>query len=211
MCRIFILITAMLMTCTVFGGEGRTESDKTREFAGSGKRNHVLPPVSTEKYEYHEVCGCCEKDLQCEMMDKAIRWKDGSTYDSITKWRMKWDYAYDRDAHACRTDSFRVSADITIQLPKWVCAGHAPPALTKKWENYIANLSMHEKGHRDKVLKAAAELTRAVAEMSPAANCSELDRRVQRLCSERMKQLDDEQEAYDAATEHGHVRDVAFP
>lgn len=209
--EIITLIIAAFMTCTALAGEGRTESDRMKELAVTARRNHVLPPLHTEKYEYYDVCGCCEKDLQCDMMDKAIRWKDGNKYDAITRWKVKWDYAYSRDEHACLADSFRVDVEIIFHLPKWVCDGHAPPYLTEKWESYIGNLTLHEKGHRDKALKAAEDFTRAVAEMAPAGSCSELDRRVRKLCSERMEQLDEEQHEYDEATGHGHVQGISFP
>ena len=206
-----ILVIAMFVINAAIAGEGRTESDKAKESVVAEKRNHVLSPFHTEKYEYYEVCGCCEKDLQCEMMDKAIRWKDGNKYDSITKWKVKWDYAYSRDDNACFTDSFRVNIEITFHLPKWVCGGQPPPSLAEKWESYIRNLNLHEKGHGDRALKTAEDLTHSVAELAPARSCSELDRQVQRLCSERMKRLDEEQEEYDAATEHGQIHGISFP
>ncbi len=207
--RSIILVTLLLVISAMGYAEDRASSLAGRE--EPHVRNAVLPPFVSERYEYHEVCGCCEKDLQCAMSHNAIRWKDGDAYDSITNWKVKWDYTYDRDAASCRTKSFRVRLDVTIHLPKWTCAGHAPEALTKKWESYIANLTLHEQGHRDKALTAAEDLTRAVADMPPPASCSELDRKVEKLCNDRMKQLDKEQEAYDAETEHGQVRGVAFP
>lgn len=208
---ILTLIIALFISYSALAGEGRTESEKTKLIARNERKNRVLPPLHTEKYEYYDVCGCCEKDLQCEMMDKAIRWKDGNQYDAITKWKVKWDYAYTRDDRACFTDSFRVDIEIIFHLPKWVCDGHAPQALTAKWDSYIKNLTLHEKGHRDKALKAAEDFTRAVAEMAPAGSCSELDRKVQKLCSERMEQLDEEQQEYDTATQNGHVHGISFP
>ena len=168
-------------------------------------------PVVTERYEYYEVCGCCEKDLQCEMSDKAVGWKDGNKYDSITKWKVKWDYKYSSDDHACFADSFRLNMEIIFHLPKWVCSGHAPRSLAERWENYIRNLTVHEKGHRDKALKAAEEITKTVAEMTPASSRAELDRKVQRLCRDRLQQLDEEQAEYDASTDHGQVTGIAFP
>ncbi len=205
------VILALFVTCSVSAGECRTESCAKEESAGSQKRNNVLPPIHTEKYEYYDVCGCCEKDLQCEMSDKAIRWKDGNRYDSVTNWKVKWDYSYNRDEHTCLTESFRLNVEIMYHLPKWKCTGHAPSSLSQKWESYISNLVLHEKGHGDKALKAAEEITRAVADMAPARSCSELDTGVQKLCSDSMKQLDQEQEGYDAATGHGQAKGVAFP
>jgi predicted secreted Zn-dependent protease len=203
-----VVIMLLPFTPAPMAFAGQAEPDKTQK---NERKNSVFPPSHTETYQYYEVCGCCEKDLQCEMMDKAIRWKDGSKYDSITKWKAKWDYDYSSDNHSCFTNSFRITMEIIFHFPKWVCEGHAPPSLTQKWEHYIGNLTVHEKGHRDKALKAAEEITTAVSEMAPASTCAELDMKVQRLCRERMKQLDEEQAEYDAVTDHGRVVGVAFP
>lgn len=51
------VIIALLMTSTAVAGDGRTESIQAKESAVAEKRNHVLPPLHTEKYEYYEVCG----------------------------------------------------------------------------------------------------------------------------------------------------------
>ncbi len=203
---ITVVITAFVACSAV-----AAEPDKTVDHAGLERRNHVLSPLLTERYEYYEVCGCCEKDLQCEMTEKAIRWKDGNKYDAITRWKVKWDYDYSRDDDACAADSFRVEVEIAFHLPKWVCDGNAPRPLAEKWESYIRNLTAHERGHRDKTVKAAEDFTRAVADLALAADCSELDRKIRELCRERMTRLDEEQEEYDAATGHGFVQGVSFP
>ncbi len=96
------------------------------------KKNSVLTPLISEKYEYHHVCGCCEKDVQCDMMQKAIRWKDGNAYDSLTKWKVKWDYGYNHESTYCYADSFRITLDIIIQIPRWVCMGNSAPPIPQR-------------------------------------------------------------------------------
>lgn len=77
--------------------------------------------------------------------------------------------------------------------------------------SYIRKLILHEHGHRDLVVEAASELTRAVAELSQVQTCRELERAVSALCRMKMSRLDEIQNAYDATTNHGFAQGVAFP
>lgn len=76
-------------------------------------QNSVVPPLVKEKNEYYEVFGCCEKDLQCELKQKCITWNDGKKHDSVTNWKVKWDYGHDRTLQTCTTDSFTVTVDVS--------------------------------------------------------------------------------------------------
>jgi predicted secreted Zn-dependent protease len=175
------------------------------------QKNSVVPPVVNEKYEYYEVCGGCEKDLQCELKQKCIRWNDGKKYDSVTNWKLKWDYGHRRTSEVCIADSFTVTVDVVYHLPKWAKAGDPPAPLVEKWSRYIDRLLLHEKGHRDRTVEAATELTRAVADLSPSRTCDELDRSVETLSHKRMDKLMEDQKAYDAETDHGAAQGAVFP
>ncbi len=178
---------------------------------GAREKNSTRPPVVSEKYEYYEVCGCCEKDLTSDLKRKCIPWNDGKKYDSITNWKLKWDYGRTRSSTACTTDSFTVTVDITFHVPKWISAGDAPQPLVAKWDNYLEKLMMHEKGHRDRAVEAADELTRAVAVLPPARTCDELDREVHSLGLEQRNKLLQDQKDYDETSRHGAGQGAVFP
>ena len=171
----------------------------------------VLPPVVTEKFEYYEVNGICEKDLQCQMRQKGIAWTDGKKYNSTTSWHVKWDYGYNDTSRACSPDSFRVIVDITFRYPKWADTSGAPQPLVEKWNSYMQQLILHENGHRDMAVDAATELVHAVAELPPAPNCAELDRELRSLSRTRMKKLNNDEREYDTATNHGFTQGAIFP
>lgn len=173
--------------------------------------SRVVPPVVTEKYEYYEIKGDCEKDLHCELCKNGCKWDDGKKYDSLTTWHVKWDYGYDRGPQACAADSFRVTVEILFRYPKWVRTGNASPALVEKWDRYMESLTLHENGHRDLVVQAATELSRAVAELPPSATCADLDRTVRTLCSVRIGKLKKDEKVYDATTRHGVTQGAVFP
>ncbi|OGW35055.1 MAG: hypothetical protein A2010_18265 [Nitrospirae bacterium GWD2_57_9] len=205
----FLYLLILAMPAGPANGEHPLGPNEER---GSTARQHrVLPPAVTEQQEYYDLCGCCEKDLQCEMTEKAIRWKDGKKYDSVTSWKVKWDYAYNRSSHACFADNFRVTMNVVFRLPRWTCPEPVSQALVDKWTPYITNLVEHENGHRDLALTAAHDLTRAVAEMPPARTCSDLDAAVDAMSREWMKKLDEDQALFDAHTGHGFAQGVMFP
>jgi len=170
-----------------------------------------VSPVVTEKYEYYEVQGVSESELRCDMNHNSCKWDDGKKYDSVTSWRVKWDYDYDRTPQSCAPVSFKASVEVVFRYPKWVRADGAPQPLTAKWNNYMKNLTVHENGHRDMAVEAAAELTRAVAELQPAPSCAELDREVKALCRLRMTKLNEDEKAYDVTTKHGLTQGAIFP
>ena len=207
--KVFLVLIAIAATSTA--------QEKNIDLANSGKdltvrmENNVAPPVVKEKYEYYEVCGCSEKDVQCELKQKCISWTDGQKYDSLTSWKVKWDYDYNRTPQTCTTDSFTVTVDVVFRLPKWVKTDNAPQPLVEKWDAYVAKLIVHENGHRDRAVDAAAEITRAVRELPAARTCTKLDEEVQALSQERLKKLTKDQEQYDAVTKHGRTQGAVFP
>ncbi len=201
-CRL-VLLTALAAAASA-GAQDLAAAD-------AQKKNGTLPPVVTERYEYYEVCGCCEKDLKSDLKKKCLRWDDGRKYDSITNWKLKWKYGYTRAPEACAADSFIVTADIIFHAPKWASTTDAPQTLVAKWDSYIDNLMMHERGHRDRAVEAAADLTNEVAALPPARSCGELDREIQALGRARMKKLLEDQKAYDEETNHGASQGAVFP
>lgn len=208
---ITIFLLFMTVAVTTFAGDDNTFVSTIDKSSPNHKINSVAPPVVTEKYEYYEIFGCCEKDLHSDLRQKCVNWKDGRKFDSVTNWKVKSDYGHKRAPESCATDSFIVTVEVVFHLPKWAPTNDAPLSLVKKWDSYMENLMMHEQGHRDRAVEAATELTRSVAELPPAGTCTELDREVQKLYRARMEKLLKDQEEYDDITNHGIAQGAVFP
>jgi predicted secreted Zn-dependent protease len=174
------------------------------------KQSRIVTPTVKETYEYYEIKGDCENDLQSQLRQHGTRWSDGKTYDSVTSWHVTWDYGYDRTADACSADSFKATVEITYRYPRWVGVGDAPGRLVEKWDGYLQNLIKHEEGHRDMAVEASTEFTRAVAALPPAPTCAELDHNVRTLSRAIMKKLNADQKEYDIATCHGATQGAVF-
>ena len=175
------------------------------------QRGRVLPPAVTEKYEYYEVCGCCEEELHCDLKKKCVTWTDGNKYDSLTSWDVKWDHTFNQASGTCAINSFKPIIEVNFRYPKWKRSDDAPQSLMEKWDRYLKNLITHENGHRDRVVEAAAALSLAVAQLSPAPTCADLDNNVRALFRERMKIMNKDQREYDEVTKHGTTQGAVFP
>jgi len=194
-----------------FAGDGGIDIASVDRDIYHHREQIVLAPAVSEKQEFYEIRGWGEKELRDQMTRQGIAWNDGKKYDSITIWHVKWDYEHERSSQSCSAQAFQATAEITIRYPQWVRTEAAPQELKDKWDGYLANLMEHEKGHRDMVVEAVEDLTRAVAHLPAAPTCAELDRLVRSLCHERMAKLNDEAKEYDAATLHGAEQGAVFP
>jgi predicted secreted Zn-dependent protease len=208
-----IIVSLLLTTVavTTFAAEDRVDVASIDKDPSLQINNRVVTPVVTEKYEYYEIRGGCEKELRNQMRQNGCKWNDGKKYDSLTRWHWKWDYDYDRTPQGCCADSFRATIEVIFRYPKWVRTDDAPQQLVDKWDGYMKNLIMHENGHRDMAVEAAAELSRTVAALPPASSCAELDRKVRALSRERMEKLNADAMRYDETTKHGFTQGAVFP
>jgi predicted secreted Zn-dependent protease len=196
---------------TAFAADGRFDVASIDKDIRPAIQNRVVTPLVTEKYEYYEIKGNTEKELRGQMCRNGCTVNDGKRYDSVTSWRWKLNYGYDRTPQACTAESFNVALVIIYRYPKWVQSDGAPQPLVDKWDGFMKNLVTHEIGHRDLAVEAAAELSRVLAALPPAHSCADLDREVQALGRERMEKLNADQKSYDETTVHGKSQGAVFP
>jgi len=207
-----IVISLVYLTALpAFADDGRIDIASVDRDIYRHQERVVLAPAVREKHVLYEITGYGEKDLRDQMNRQGIAWSDGKKYDSVTSWHVTWDYEHERSLQSCSAETFQATAEITIRYPKWVRTDAAPQELAHKWDGYLASLIEHEQGHRDMVVEAVEDLTRAVALLPAAPTCAELDRRVRSLCHERMAKLNDDAKEYDAATLHGAEQGAVFP
>lgn len=210
-----IIVTLLLIhfhfAATIFAAEDRVNLASIERDKTVWVKNKVLPPSVIERYEYYEICGCDEEALHCDLKQKCITWKDGHKYDSLTSWDVKWDHGYDQASETCAVNSFQPIVEITFRYPRWKRTDDAPQSLVEKWDRYLKNLTVHENGHRDMVVEAANDLSRAVAGLPSAPSCAELDRTVRALFRVRMGKMNRDQREYDDTTKHGAMQGAVFP
>lgn len=206
--RKILTLLLLFVGSTAFAAEDRVQ-------VASLDKQHALrkyrPPQVIEKSEYYEITGSSEKELRNQMCKKGCTWDDGRTYDSVTSWYWTWNYATDGAAAACSAGDFSIMLEITYRFPKWVRTEEAPQPLVDKWEDYMHKLTLHEKGHRDRVLDAAEEFYGEVVRLPPSLSCAERDKHVRALSSHLMANLNTSQQKYDSETRHGATQGALFP
>ncbi|MHB8845817.1 MAG: DUF922 domain-containing protein [Nitrospirota bacterium] len=205
---LFVLVL-VFFTGAAFAAESRIEMASIKPEPARNSR--VLPPAITEKYEYYEVCGCNEEELHCDLRQKCVTWTDGKKYDSLTSWDIKWDHEYGRNSRTCAVNAFTPIVNITFRYPKWKHPDEAPRPLVEKWNRYLENLVAHENGHRDMVVEAMTGLSHAVARLSPAPSCDDLDRNIRALFRTSIAKMNEDQRKYDETTKHGTAQGAVFP
>ena len=173
--------------------------------------NSVTRPVFNETIEYYDICGNCEGDLYREMKEKGCTWIDGKKYHSLTSWSLKWDYGYKRTGNTCAAESFQPIVTISIRYPRWKKPDRPQAKLEEKWDSFVLNLKMHEEGHRDMVVEAVSDVVFAVMKLPPQTDCDTLDRKIKKICNNRMYQLENESNRYDSRTDHGLKQGAGFP
>ncbi len=204
------IVALVLATVVVQGSFAAEDGGRVASVDRSSLKN-VIAPVVVEKNVYYAIQGGSEQELRSQMCRNGCTWSDGRIYDSVTDWHVTWDYGYSKTSNACSPDSFKVTVEITYHYPKWVYSEAPPPALVEKWESYLKKLAVHETGHRDIALQAAAELTRSIDAMEPLPTCGEIDRKIREISRMHLKQLKADSDAYDAETRHGATQGVVFP
>lgn len=206
----FLMIVAFAGTtfAAIGGGVELANIDGT---ARQQVLDQAAQPAVTEKYEYYDITGSHESELRRQMSVSGIKWDDGKTYDALTTWNVKWNYNYACANDGCKAGSFRTSVDITFRYPRWLRPPDASAELIAKWDRYMANLIVHENGHRDMAVQQTADLAVAVSQLPPAPSRAELDRLIETLASERMAKMNADEKQYDVTTIHGATQGAVFP
>lgn len=205
----FVLLA--FLSTAAHAGEERTAVAYNKNEHSLQKKTRTVKPIVTEKTEYYYISGLSEKELRLQMCEKGCGWEDGKKYDSVTSWRIKWNYDRERTPDACSARDFQPTIEILYRYPNWDRPDGAPRQLVEKWDAYFQNLVAHETGHRDIVVAASERMIREIHALPPAATCEDLDLQVRNVSRSHIKELRAEEREYDESTCHGVRQGAVFP
>ncbi|MGD8371157.1 MAG: DUF922 domain-containing Zn-dependent protease [Syntrophobacterales bacterium] len=163
------------------------------------------------KYDYYDIRGNSANELRQQMNRFGIKWTNGKTYDAFTSWRVRWNYQYNASERGCAIRSVATTVHIVYRMPRWINYASAPYDLRDRWDIYIRALKVHEDGHRDFGIKAATEIERAIAVMTPRKTCEELGEEANGLGYRILEKYANEEKEYDARTNFGETQGAIFP
>ena len=153
---------------------------------------------------YYEITGSTESELRKSM--NQVRPKDpydrNQPVDAYTEWFISWNWSgYGKEN--CDLSTAKVSYAIKVTVPRWIPTSDASPELIAKWETYIQNLTLHEKGHVDNIVNNYLTVKTAIQ----GATCSTAEAAAQKALDE-LRRFDS---TYDRETKHGATQGAIFP
>lgn len=168
-------------------------------------------PTVTIKTETYDIYGTTAQELRDQMILFGVTWRDGKKYDALTTWFTRWRYTWESGVHSCEITGVETSVEVLFRLPNWANKDEAPPALKRRWERYMKNLMMHENGHKDIGIAAAAEIETAIRSMPSERSCETLEAAANALGERTLDTYREIETDYDRETGHGRTQGAVFP
>jgi len=161
------------------------------------------------KTNYYAMTGSSIRHIQ-ESLKQTRPWKDKPGRDASTEWYVAWNASYSARGGTCQCISFTTATTITITLPRWIAPTNTPAEVRTAWAKYVAALEVHEVGHADLALAAAAEMHKRINEIGDDLDCNTLRTRVQNECQAVLDSHRAQEKDYDRRTRHGATQGATF-
>lgn len=168
-------------------------------------------PTATVRTETYDIYGTTAHELREQMALFGVTWRDGKKYDALTTWFTRWRYTWESGVYACEITGVQTSVEVLYRLPKWVNEEKATPVLRNRWKHYMANLMVHENGHEDLGIAAAAEIEKAIGSMPAERTCEALETAANTLGEQILDKYRELEVDYDRKTGHGRTQGALFP
>jgi predicted secreted Zn-dependent protease len=169
----------------------------------------VTPPPAdgvsiTDSTDFYAVDGSSLSTLLSSLRERGP--SDGhGTWAANTAWVFRWSYQPVSDA-GCRVASAKVDLALTYTYPRWTVPADAPPGLVAAWDSYLANVELHEHGHRDIAEAAAADLVKMLEALPAQGSCDALTATARTTASQLLARHAESQRTYDQETGHGEAQ-----
>ena len=159
---------------------------------------------------YYSVTGATLVEMR-QSIRQSRPWKDRFDADGFTDWRVAWRFVVTPSEGGCRCSSFTTQTTIVTTLPRWNAPTNAPEAPREIWQKYVTALGLHEAGHAQLSLAAAAELQRRSKDVAEAADCETLKKRLNDLGERVIEEHRKRDREYDERTQHGTTQGAFLP
>jgi predicted secreted Zn-dependent protease len=151
---------------------------------------------------YYAVTGTTLGEIR-DSLARSRPWKDKSSLDALTQWRIEWRYQFASSDAGCRCTSFTTKTTIAITLPRWTRSTNAAPETATHWDRYMTALRRHELGHAQIGLAAAAEQHKRINEVGRQTDCAALKKKIDMLAQQTVDDYGRRDRDYDERTGHG--------
>ena len=160
------------------------------------------------KTNYYAVGGATHQEIH-ESFRQTRPWKDKSSFDGHTDWRIDWHFQMTTVGASCRCDSFTTQTAITITLPRWTAPTNASPEVRDAWKSFFTALSKHESSHAQNAQAAVTEMHQRVKRLPTENDCAVLKKKIDDTAGRVVSEFRQRDEEFDRQTAHG-AKDGAF-
>jgi predicted secreted Zn-dependent protease len=204
-----LIAGALLCSSPVLAEKAGTETVKLAKYDEKNLFQLKKPEVALdlkEKHEYYEVRGTSLAELRKQMKENGTRWNDDHTYAALTTWNIKYDYDINESGGRYSIGAVKTKVDVVYRYPRLASTAGMTEQVAGQWSSYMEHVTIHEMGHKDLAVKAAAEVNEALSSLGTFGSRRELTRVADGIVASRLKKLNEDQIRYDAETHHGETQ-----
>jgi predicted secreted Zn-dependent protease len=168
-------------------------------------------PAVRQVDKSYDVSGATAEELRNAMNRLGPVGPDGTRFDGYTTWYVAWKYRFNETSGGCRLTRLDVTCDVTTTLPRWANQRDGSAGLKQGWSTYFSALSLHEAGHKDIGVRAAAAVEDEVGRLASQPTCRELEQAVEAKAQGILERFRRDELEYDRTTRHGQAQGARFP
>lgn len=136
-------------------------------------------PLISKTYSYFTIGGRTADDLDLELGRRGPFTKSsGFRHPGATEIKFGGEVTYLETDRRCSVGEVKVTLSTKIILPRWKNRRQATGSLGLVWDTLAADIKRHEERHAEIARGYARTLERSLLDLSPAADCSTMERRV---------------------------------
>jgi predicted secreted Zn-dependent protease len=152
---------------------------------------------------YYTVYGNSIDGINAQMADCTPISSDGDSFAASTDYSLNWAFDFDDDGSGnCHITKVSVAINIALTYPRWQQSSGAAAGLPAAWQHYATNLATHENGHVSIDQAGAARLLSDLQNFPPT-NCDTIVTAATYKANNDIQVLNQANDDYDAATNHG--------
>lgn len=135
--------------------------------------------------------------------------QNGELFHAYTRWHIDWRFWWNRfDNGRCEITRTTTQLRLTVTLPE---LGDASTSLRDEFERYRERLQFHESGHVRLARETAQAIDRAIRDLPPQRNCSELEAAANAAAYRLLEAGNQRNRDYDRQTGHGRQQGAWLP
>ncbi len=174
----------------------------------------VLPQsvaASDPSIRWYAIEGLTREALRAQLDHLGPLDAAGARHDAYTEWLVSWHFPFVETSQGCSVGLVSTTLRVTVLMPRWSASAETNELLIEQWRNYIDALWLHETGHRETAVRAAAEIAQRLPTLPQQATCAQAESLANEAAKAVLEEHRAAERAYDLETQHGAMQGATFP